>query len=76
MASCGRRSRALELLLVAMCSLPLLVAPSPSSSSNSVSSVDGPLIVPLETRHGAHRHRGRSLLRYGTLPILGAVREG
>lgn len=34
------------------------------------------LVVPLEVRHGAYRLQGRSLLRSGMLPVLGAIREG
>jgi hypothetical protein len=34
------------------------------------------LVVPLGVRHGAHRVRGRSLLRSGATPVLGAIREG
>lgn len=79
-SSSGRRSqqqrKQTRLLLVfwlqALClrGLLLLAAAAWSGASTPLT------IVPLETRHGAHLHRGRSLLRYGTLPILGAVREG
>lgn len=34
------------------------------------------LVVPLSVRHGVHRVRGRSLLRSGAMPVLGAIREG
>jgi hypothetical protein len=34
------------------------------------------LVVPLGVRHGIHRVRGRSLLRSGAMPVLGAIREG
>jgi hypothetical protein len=34
------------------------------------------LVVPLGIRHGVHRVRGRSLMRSGITPVLGAIREG
>ncbi|KAF6251742.1 aspartic peptidase domain-containing protein [Scenedesmus sp. NREL 46B-D3] len=34
------------------------------------------LVVPLGVRHGVHRVQGRSLMRSGITPVLGAIREG